>query len=87
MSRRLPKPTKPKWVRLLVSDDELYEMEKAAADSRLSLASFARAVVAYVADQWPEHRDGVKAKAEQIVAETPPDQARPGRPKKRKGKP
>jgi hypothetical protein len=79
---RLPQPSQPKRVRLVVSDAELYEMGVAAAQSRLSVASFARAGMAFLLKKWPEHLKEIVAVAQEIEAATPADQARPGRPPK-----
>lgn len=87
MSKRLPQPGDPKRVRLVVSDGELQGLERMAFDTRLSVASFARALVVFAAETWPQHQRGIKAVAERIAADAPADKPKPGRPpKKGKGK-
>jgi hypothetical protein len=87
MSKRLPQPPDPKRVRLVVSDDELQGLERMAFDTRLSVASYVRALVVFARKTWPEHQAEIKAVAEEIAAGSPPDKRKPGRPKgKGKGK-
>lgn len=86
MAKRLPQPADAKRVRLVVSDDELRELERMAFETRLSVASFTRALVVFAAAEWPANQKAVTATAERIAAAAPVDQPKPGRPKKPKGK-
>lgn len=86
MSKRLPQPGQPKRVRLVVEDAELARLDVMAAESRLSVASFVRAMCVCVIDTWPQHQQAIKAAAERVAASASPDKPKPGRPKKPKGK-
>jgi hypothetical protein len=82
MSKRLPQPGQPKRVRLVVEDDELARLDVMAAETRLSVASFVRALVVAAIDGWPELQGKVKVAAERLAAaKLPEGRRRPGRPK------
>jgi hypothetical protein len=87
MTKRLPKPKNGKRQRLELDDDELMKAEVAATGCRLSLASFFRATIVAVVEDWPELMEKVKAAAARIEAEAPADRRRPGRPKGAEPKP
>lgn len=82
MSKRLPQPGQPKRVRLVVEDGELARLDVMAAETRLSVASFVRALVVAAIDSWPELQGKVKAAAERLASsDLPEGRRRPGRPK------
>lgn len=78
---RLPQPQEPKTVRLVVDDSELGPIGVAAAKCRLSVASYARALVV-ASCEHPEWAKVIVATAERIAAQAPPDRRKPGRPRK-----
>lgn len=80
---RLPQPQSPRTVRLVVDDAELGPIGVAAAKCRLSVASYARALIVASCDH-PEWAKVILATAARLQAESPPDRPRPGRPRKEK---
>ena len=87
MSKRLPEPADGRRVRLVLADGELSRVEMMAAECRLSVASFLRAMTVATVEDWPDRMAKVKAAAAKIDATASPEKKRPGRPRKEEGGP
>lgn len=86
VANRLPRPAKPTRPRCEIDEAELRAIEDAAHACRLSVASFIRVALVESAAAAPGRVAAWGEIAERLTAEAPPDQRRPGRPPKEKGK-
>jgi hypothetical protein len=84
MGERLPLPAKPARPSPIIDESEMEKLQEAAEQSGLSVASLIRVLIVESCEHVKERVEEWKKIAERIRQDAPPDQPKPGRPKKNK---